>query len=66
MASDSIVDEVRAIRDAYAKRFGYDLKAIMQDLKEQTRRSGWKTVTLPPKRIAIATNASESEYDDKD
>jgi hypothetical protein len=33
MLNDEIVDEVRAIRDAHAAQFGYDLRAIYADLK---------------------------------
>ena len=34
MQPDPIVEEVRKIRDEYAKRFNYDLDAICQDLQE--------------------------------
>ncbi len=34
MLNDEIVDEVRAIRDAHAAKFGYDLQAIYADLKK--------------------------------
>ena len=34
MWNDEIVDEVRAIRDAHAAKFGYDLLAIYADLKK--------------------------------
>jgi hypothetical protein len=47
---DSIVQEVRAIREAYAKRFGYDLQAIHRDLKEQEQASGRRVVSLQPRR----------------
>lgn len=43
--SDPIVDEVRRVRDAYAARFNYDLRAIYRDLKEQEKRSGRKIVS---------------------
>ena len=43
--SDPIVDEVRRIRDAYAARFNYDLRAIYRDLKDQEKRSGRKVVS---------------------
>jgi hypothetical protein len=38
-SEDKIVDEVRAVREAYAARFNYDLKKIYADLKakEQAR-----------------------------
>ena len=47
---DSIVKEVREIREAYAKQFGYDLKAIHRDLKAQEQASGRRVVSLPPRR----------------
>ena len=31
---DEIVDEVRAVRDTHAAKFGYDLQAIYADLKK--------------------------------
>lgn len=34
MLNDEIVDEVRAIREAHAEKFGYDLRAIFEDLKK--------------------------------
>jgi len=37
---DHIVAEVRAIRDAHAARFHYDLQAIYEDIKERERTSG--------------------------
>lgn len=33
MLNDEIVDEVRAIREAHAAKFGYDLREIFEDLK---------------------------------
>jgi hypothetical protein len=43
--SDPIVDEVRRVRDEYAARFNYDLRAIYRDLKEQEKRSGRRFVS---------------------
>ncbi|HOE43756.1 MAG TPA: hypothetical protein PLB25_19320 [Rhodoferax sp.] len=34
MLNDEIIDEVRAIREAHASKFGYDLRAIYADLKK--------------------------------
>ena len=47
MWRDPIVDEVRKVRDEYAKQLNYDLKAICRDIKEQETKSGKTTVTLP-------------------
>lgn len=61
MWSDPIVEEVRAIRDAYAKQFNYDLEAIYRDLKEQETRSGREVVSLPPKRVALEGKAEPTQ-----
>ena len=58
MSQDSIIKEIRTIREAYAKRFNYDLQAIYRDLKEKEKKSGRKIVSLPPKRIALAESES--------
>ena len=46
---DSVVQEVREIREAYARQFGYDLKAIYRDLKAKEQASGRKIVSFPPR-----------------
>ena len=46
----TIVEEVRQARDAYAKKFDYDLDAICRDLQKKQRLSHKKVVALPPKR----------------
>ena len=51
MTRDPIVDEVRKFRDAYAKRFHYDLEAICRDIRAKQTQSGRKAVSLPPKPV---------------
>jgi hypothetical protein len=46
---DEIVAEVRAVRDAYAQRFAYDVQAICQDLKRSQDEGHRKIVRLPSK-----------------
>ncbi len=58
---DPIVDEVRQIRDAYAKQFNYDLDAIYEDLKEQEKQSDLTYVSLPPKRIKVKDKAGSTQ-----
>jgi hypothetical protein len=53
---DPIVEEVRQARDAYAKRFNYDLDAIYRDLKEKERRSGHVIVPCPNKQEAAGSS----------
>ncbi len=44
---DSLLQEIRMIREAYAREFGYDLRAIHCDLQQA---SGRQFVSLPPRR----------------
>ena len=53
MWNDPIVDEVRKVRDEHAKKFNYDLQAIVADLKKQQKASRRKFVTLPPKKPTV-------------
>ena len=51
MTRDPILDEVRQFRDAYAKRFQYDLGAICRDIRAKQTQSGRKVVSLPPQPV---------------
>jgi hypothetical protein len=57
MLNDEIVDEVQAIRQAHAEKFGYDLRAIFEDLKksEAARIAAGHPFVSP---ISPAPNAS--------
>jgi hypothetical protein len=54
--SDPIVDEVRRVRDAYAARFNYDLRAIYRDLKEKEKRNGRKIVSFAESSTGVELN----------
>lgn len=49
MAEDEIIKEIRAIREAYAERFEYDLQAIYRDAKAREGKEGRKVIALQPK-----------------
>jgi hypothetical protein len=51
MARAPIVDEVRQFRDAYAKRFQYDLEAICRDRRAKQTQSGRQVMSLPSKPV---------------
>jgi hypothetical protein len=53
MWNDPIVEEVRAVRNAHAKKFNFDLKAIAVDLKKQQNISKHKIVSLPARKPVI-------------
>lgn len=57
---DEVLQEVRRVREAYAKQFGYDLQAIHRDLKERERVSGRQIVSLPPRRPKPAPLGQQS------
>ena len=46
MWRDTIVEEIREIRDKYAKPFKYNLREIYRDLKTQEAKSGRRFVSL--------------------
>ena len=43
------VQEIRDIRDKYAKKFNYDLEAIFKDIQEKEKKSKRKFVSFPPR-----------------
>ena len=51
MFRDPIVEEVRAIREAFAKEHGYDVKAIVRALQREEAESGRRVTSLSPKRV---------------
>ena len=55
--TDPIVAEVRAIRDAHASRFNYDLRLICEDIRKMQEASGREYVQYPP-RPAVSTDAA--------
>lgn len=54
---DEIIREVRALREAYAARFGYDVDALFRDAKAREGRAGRPVVALEPKRISAEGDA---------
>ena len=51
MARDPIVEEVRAIRDAFARQHNYDIDAIVRALQQASVDEGRQVVSLSSKRI---------------
>lgn len=51
---DPIVEEVRKIRNSYAKRFDYNLHEISKDIRKRQQASK-KRILQPPKRISNKT-----------
>lgn len=47
---DVIVEEVRTVREAHAKKFNYDVEAIFRDLRRLQREQKQRTISRPPKK----------------
>jgi hypothetical protein len=48
---DSVLAEIRQVREEIAKRFNYDVHAIMEDIRKRQTTSGRKVVKLPPRPV---------------
>ena len=49
MQPDPIVEEVRRARQAYAEQFGFDLRAMADDLRKKEQQHPDRLVSFPPK-----------------
>lgn len=57
MEQDEIIREVRAIREALAQRFNFDVQAIFLDAKKREGQGGRKVVHLEPRLIELDREA---------
>ena len=61
MYNDPIVEEIHRIREEIAKRFNYDLEAIVRDAQRRQHESGAKVVRREPRRIEPAPVSQSQE-----
>ena len=52
MFQDEIIKEVRAIREAYAERFNFDVRALFGDAKAREGKDRRQVVALQPRYSA--------------
>ncbi len=50
MQSDPIVDEIRKIRELQAARFGFDIRAIVNDVQQRDAAGDREVVRRQPRR----------------
>ncbi len=55
MERDPIIEEIHAVREAFAKEHNYDLAAMVATLRRHQRESGREVVSFAPRRLS--TNA---------
>ena len=48
---DDVIQEVRSNREAYAARFGFDVRAILRRARERAAESGRDVGRREPKRL---------------
>jgi hypothetical protein len=49
MWQDTIIEEIRKIREEHAAQFNYDISAIVQSLKQEEKQSGCLMVSFAQK-----------------
>lgn len=54
---DEIILEMRAIKDAYAKEFGYDAHAILDRLRQRDSEEGIEGARRQPRRVELKESA---------
>ena len=54
---DEIIAEVRAIREALAARFDYDLDRLFEEAKRREQTSGRRRLAPSPKRLSSTASA---------
>ena len=54
---DEIITEVRAIRDALAAEFGYDVDQLFEEAKRRERASDRERIAASPKRLSSAESS---------
>jgi hypothetical protein len=57
MRDDSVVREIRQIKDDNAAKYGYDVRALGKALQEDQRQSGRKLVSRCQKRVKATVSA---------
>jgi hypothetical protein len=63
MDKDPILEELHRVREEYAMRFNYDLRAISQDLKAREARGEFVVVHRSPRppRVKVAPKTRTRE-----
>ncbi len=57
MEQDPIIEEIHAVREAFAKDHNYDLTAMVATLRRHQRESGREVVSFAPRRLSMVTRS---------
>lgn len=61
MSQDTVVEEVRRIREEQASKHGFDIKAILAAARRRQRKSGHRVVSFVPTDKRRGTRASPTK-----
>lgn len=53
MERDPIIEEIHAVREAFAKEHNYDLAAMVATLRRHQQESGREVVSFAPRRLSV-------------
>jgi hypothetical protein len=60
MTIDSVLAEVRKVREEYAAQFRGNIHAMMDDIRRRHKESGRTTVARKPKRIEVSQDSTST------
>lgn len=55
MERDPLIDEIHAVREAFAKDHNYDLAAMVATLRRHQREGGREVVSFAPRKLSTDT-----------
>ena len=60
MKLDSILSEIRAVREAYSQRFAGDVLGMLADLRKRQSQGGRQVISRSAKCVAFAPKTASS------
>jgi hypothetical protein len=61
MIDDDVIREVRAAREAFGRKHGFNIRAMVADLQAQDAAGDWPVVSLPPRRPQSTRSPNQSQ-----
>jgi len=60
MIEDDVIRGVRAAREEFARRHGFNIRAMVADLQAQDSAGDWPVVTRPARRLRSADFSNQA------
>ncbi len=61
MIEDDVIRGVRAAREEYARRHGFNIRAMVADLQARDAAGDWPVVNRPAQRLASAETPNQMQ-----